>query len=273
MAETVSIVSRNILASGTVTVSGGTAQDAYPVERLWDWSENLIWQRVSDRAEIGPMGGDTYELGPMGGDDYEIGSSGVIVEVAQPAASILAVDTLFVAGHNLAGVELRWQYSTDGGASWHNAVSAWTPTGATAITKTLGSVVTAQHWRLQALGAVDPEAGEVIMADADSFEIARRPSPKHAWRDNVVWSRSIGGQERGVKLGDARAERLYNLRVTAAELATLQTIVSRLDGFSEPVLVKDKDGDWRIMRFDSLPTETYLTAAYTDVDVALVEML
>ncbi len=271
------LVSNNILESGTVTITGGATYGSYPEARLYDWSKNLLWKSDAtdgDDYEIGPMGGDDYQLGPMGGDDYKIGpeaGSDYVIQISQSA--IEAVDTLFIENHNLGGHSMAWQYSDDGSA-WTDAVPAWLQEGSGYIVKTLAAALSKAYWRIK-FNAMqgDVTAGEIVLGAGRSFGIQARPSPVHQPRDNVLWSRSVGGQERGIKLGDVRRVRSYTLRLDSSGLDDMQAVFSDLSGFSVPLLFKDKDGEWFLARFDPPPSEDYFNKAATEIDISVVEML
>lgn len=275
MAETIKIFSFNILETGTVTVTG-SPDTGYPEARLWDRSANLYWKvTTGDTYEIGPMGGDTYEIGGMGGDTHEIGPMGdgatqdIYVEVQQ-SASPRNVGLLYVAGHNFDGLSCEWQYSNDGSV-WTDAVADWVQGTTEPIVKTISSAVMAGFWRFAVHGATDPTASEVWMGAGFGFDVQRRPDPYHGYEDNVLWSRSIGGQVRGIKLGNFKERRDYTIRISNGDLGNINTIVADLNHFSKPMLVKDKDGDYFIMHFDPVPGKDFFNNSYTQLNIGLME--
>lgn len=268
MGETLKIFSYNILETGEVAVSG-EPDTGYPVARLYDRSPNLYWKSTGTGQGFGfdaqGFGFDDQQFGPQGGEFYDF-------LITQPAADIQTVDILYVAGHNFSGRLCEWQYSEDG-ESWTNAVSAWTQGDNEYIAKALSAAQTKQYWRLRVNGVTDPMAAEIFMSGGYSFGIQTNPPPVHSYRDNVAWSKSIGGQERSVKFGDERKTLSYGLRIDSTALANYQLIRADLDGFSKPMLIKDKDGNYMLARFEPPPAEDYFTKNRTMLDVVLLEML
>lgn len=251
MAETLRLVSKNILEDGTLTVTGGTAQSSYPASRLYDWSKNFLWKVVT---------GSSIEA-----------AEDIVIHVDYGAAT--AVDTLFISNHNFDGYDMQWQWSAND-ADWNDAVTDWTQSGSGDIVKTLTSSQSARYWRVTIDGA-DLECGEIVMGLADEFNVQTRPVPRHTKLINVVWSKSVSGQERGIKMGDARRVRTYTLRLDSTDLASFQTIIDdNLNQMSRPMLMRDKDENWFLARFDSVPSLEYLLQdnTRTEIDVTLVEM-
>jgi len=266
-ASTLKIGSYNILDQGEVAVSGNP-DTGYIVSRLYDWSKNLLWKSSS--------GGDGYLFdgdGHIFDDDGFIDQGGSYTFlVTQPPGDIEDVDILFVSGHNFDGCTCSWQYSDDG-ESWSNAVDSWSQDGNDDITKTL-TAANHKHWRLTVAKPPNPiMCGEIIMSGMYSFNVQAGPSPVHSYMDNVTWSRSVGGQERGIKLGDKGKAVAYTLRINASDLTNLQSVFTDLDGFSRPMLIKDKDDNYRLARFEPPPGEVYFHNDYTDINVTIQEML
>jgi len=277
MADTIKFYPYNILESGTVTVTG-TADTGYPESRLYDRSINLLWKYTTGAMEIifqvdqggeriGSMGNDTYLIGGMGDDSYAIGSMG-----GDEIDEIKEVDLLYISGHNFNTRDMTWDYS-DNGDNWTEQDS-WTQDGNGVIIKTIPSSISATFWRVTVASHVNPQCAEIIMGLAYSFDIQKTPDPNHSWLDNVTWSQSIGGQERGIKLGNKRARRLYAVKLTPANRLIFQSVIGNLDGFSLPFLIQDMNDDYFMARFDPPPAEGYfLHTKAVEVDLNLVEML
>ncbi|GAG49800.1 unnamed protein product, partial [marine sediment metagenome] len=147
--------------------------------------------------------------------------------------------TLWIAGHNFENHSMKWEYSSDG-STWYEA-AVWYQSDNTDILKTLVSAINTAYWRIQVEAISAPQCAEIVLSKSYSFNIQARPDPIHAWTSNVVWSKSIGGQERGIKLGDKQATRIYTLRLDDTTRANMRTIYTDLDGFSKPFLCKDAE--------------------------------
>jgi hypothetical protein len=218
---------------------------------LYDWSKNFLWKITT---------GSSVES-----------AENIIFHVNYGAA--VSVDTLFVTNHNFDGFDITWQYSTNN-VDWSNAVTGWTQSGDDDIVKELSSSVSARYWRLTVDGA-DLECGEIIMGLAQEFRIQVNPTPRHSDLSNVVWSPSVSGQERSVKLGEKRPVWTYLVRIDSTDLTTLQTILDDLDDYSLPLLLCDKEGDWALARLQSVPSLDFLLEnnRRVDVDLSFVKMV
>ncbi|MCP4707781.1 MAG: hypothetical protein GY869_04080, partial [Planctomycetes bacterium] len=200
---------------------------------------NFYWKVTdtgpTDTYEIGPMGGDTYEIGSVGGDKHEIGIMGggggaYIVQVYQDS-TVRDIDMLFVANHNFDGLSCNWQWSSDG-SNWVDAVTPWVADDNDIVKAIAVAVENKYYWRFIVYGPTNPTAGEIWMGGGYSFGIQRKPSPMHIYQDNVNWSRSIGGQTRGIKLGTVKQRRDYKLSLSNGNLANYNQIVTDLNDFS-----------------------------------------
>lgn len=244
MGETIKIMSHNILEDGTVTVTGDP-DTGYPEARLYDRSRNLYWRDTVTEAKV--------------------------FHVDQ-GASPVAVDMLFISGHNFDAKDMQWQWS-DNDADWTDAVTDWTQDGTGDIVKTLSAAATHRYWRVTLAEIQNPLCAEIWMGLRYSFAVMAKPDPVHQYDPNVQWTRSIGGQERSVKLGPAQARRTYMMKLESADVANLLSVFEDLDHFSLPFVVTDKDGDTYLMRFDPVPALDFLTNTRTGIDLNLVEML
>lgn len=268
--ETVKIFPYNILETGAVSVTG-PADTGFPKARLWDRSINLLWKLTTGE------GGDSF-----GHDDDSFGYDGdlfghgpetaqQIVFLINQSTSIKPVDILFVTGHNFDTFTVRWQYSNDG-TTWIDAVTAFMQSGNGDIIKAISSIAR-QYWRLVVESAVNPQAAEIIMSEGLSFNIAETPNPTHGWEDNIIASRSIGGQLNIIKLGVEKRIREYKVKADATVLTSLSSLYGDLSGFSKPFLIKDKDGFYFMVIFTAPPTNNYFIQTITEVNLSFMEVL
>lgn len=248
MADTIVFYPTNIAETSTSTVTmSGTADTGYPVTRLYDRSKNLMWRHTA----------------PL---EY-------IFKVDQGASDIKQVSIMWVASHNFDGVNIYWQYS-DNNSDWTNASGSWLQSGNDDIIKT-ADASTHQYWRVNINDPVaNATCGEIFMGLGYSFDIMEAPNPTHGYDDgNIEWSRSIGGQERGIKFGDRRERINYTLKLNATELTSFQAMIDELDDFSKPFIIKDKDGNYSLVRFDPIPSKNSVLTNLTEIDISTIEML
>lgn len=244
MAESIKIVSSSIFETGTVTVTG-TPDTGYNEERLYDRSKNLFWKDTVTEAKT--------------------------FEVDQGATSILDVTTLAIFKHNFDGEDMQWQYS-DNGSAWSDAVTDWTQSGFDTILKELAAA-THRYWKVTLTSMTNPQCAEIWMGEAYEFNIKAAPDPVKRHIDHVVWTMSLGGQERSVKLDDHRRGFNYTLRLGTSDFANFEQVVTDLDGFSKPFLFKDKDDNWMIARFEAVPTYDYIQDDLIEISTTIIEML
>jgi hypothetical protein len=235
----------NIAETGTVSMSG-TPDTGYPASRLYDRSKNIMWKDADNIAR-------TFQI--------------------DQGATIKDIDLLWIANHNFDGEDITWEYS-DNGSSWSDAVTGWTQGGNDPIVKIFpDSDLSHRYWKVTITSLANAVCGEIFMGYGYTFPIMDKPIPAHGYLDNVQWSRSVGGQERGIKRGESRERRAYTLRLESADLANFLLAVDDLDGFSLPFLIKDKDDNYYLMRFDRIPSRGYLANIVDEIDINLVEMV
>lgn len=243
MGESIKIFSYNILKDGTLTVTG-TPDTGYPEARLCDWSQNLYWlDTVTEAKEF---------------------------HIDQGAANIQDVTLLWIKDHNFDGENITWEWS-DNDADWTAAVTGWTQSGNDPIIKTC-SALTHRYWRVTVTSMTNPTCAEIIISEGFSFNIQAMPHPLHGYQDNVNWYKSIGGQERSVKLGTRKRIRRYSLRLSTSDKTNFLSMIDDLDELSTPFLLKDKDGDYFLARFRTLPDLSHLHSR-THIVVDIIEMV
>ncbi|MBW1778983.1 MAG: hypothetical protein JRJ54_15585 [Deltaproteobacteria bacterium] len=273
MGETVSFYGYNILESGTVTISPSGAEDTgYPLTRLYDRSFNLLWKHTGDGGGGDDFGFDDDDFG-FGDDDFgfdsDMAGSNYTITIDQ-GGETKAVALFAVAGHNFAGKQIRLEYSTDGGTNWTSVLDFNQPDNSM-IVETFASV-SAADWRVVIENPTNPQAAEIWLGSGYTFNVMAQ-NPLHAYAANVDWSRSIGGQESGIKLGETEVRRSYILRISNGDLANLQSFISQISEFAYPFIVKDKDDNYYLMRFDPPLSEDYFNPTYTESDSSLKEMV
>lgn len=248
MGDSITIFSYNILEDGTVTVTG-TPDTGYPEERLWDRSQNLYWlDTVTEAKEF---------------------------HIDQGAANIQDVTLLWIKGHNFDGEDITWEWSDDD-AAWTPAATGWTQSGNDPIIKTC-SALTHRYWRVTVTSMTNPTCAEIIMSEGFTFDVQAAPHPGRGFQDNVSWIRSIGGQERSIKLGDERRLRRYGFKLSSSELTSFLSMVDPLDEFSKPFLLMDHDSNYFLARFNTIPNLTHSLKTTvneaTDVTLDIIEEL
>ena len=157
--------------------------------------------------------------------------------------------------------------------SWSDAVTDWTQSGTDDIVKTLGSSQTKRYWKVTVSSITNPMAGEIIMGLAYEFDILARPDPVAGDLSNVAWTRSIGGQERGIQIGGKRRLRTYGVSLNSSELSSFRQIVEDIEDYSKHFLFKDADGEWFLARFEVPPQEIYYNISETRLHLRVMEAL
>lgn len=246
----ITLYTRNILETGTVTVTG-TPDTGFPESRLYDRSISLFWKDTVTEAKT--------------------------FVVDQSASDNLAVDFLAIEKHNFSGADIQWQWSTDNfSASINDAVTDWTQTDNTQITKTLTTALTKRYWRTTLSSMANPKCGEIFMSYGYEFKVRFDNPPKLMSEANTKWSQTVGGIERSTKFGDKRKVRNYSIFLsTSAELDNFRAAIDDLDDYSKPFYIKDHEGDYWICRFQDVPQEEPVTDenTVTVINVSFIEML
>lgn len=236
----------NALELGIVTVTG-EADSGYPESRLYDRAISLFYRDTVSQSKAFAL---------------------------DQAASPNQIDFLAIERHNLSGVVFDWQFSNDNFSSDINdAVPQWSQADNNQIIKRLPSPVLRDFWRVYAWSTVDPEIGEIYMSRGFSFNCLRESNPYGGDVDQVQWNQSIGGVERGTKLGAKKRVRSYTFMLSDSEFADFETIVGYLDDYSKPFYFKDHSGAYYLARFDELPSIDFSHNVYTRVSIRIIEML
>lgn len=174
---------RNILESGTVTVTSENA--AFPKPYLYDRDIGFLFKGASTPANF-------------------------YITIDQGASLSYEVDRLMIpAGHNLDGLSLKLQYSTDNFAADINDAVAWTQSGSGLIDKTF-TAQTKRYWRLNiASPAAAPELAEMFLTKAVPFIYNPEFGGPVGKKRNVDRTESRAGLAQKIKNGEARRTYKY----------------------------------------------------------------
>ena len=248
MGSSITLYTRNILETGTVTVTG-TPDTGFPESRLYDRAISLFWK------------------------DTVVEAKNFVVD--QGATGNLSVDFLAVEKHNFSGEDMQWQQSTDNfSADINDAVTDWNQTDNARIVKTLGSALTKRYWRVTLSSMTNPKCGEIFMSFGRSFDVASDPGPTLNELDNVRWNKSVGGIERSTKFGDEKRTREYTLLLNSTDLAAFRAAMDELESYSRPFYIKDADGNYWMCRLQAVPKEEpNAVDTMTRTRISVVEML
>jgi len=246
MGSSITLYTRNILESATVIVTG-TPDTGFPESRLYDRCINLFWKDTITEAK-------TFLCNQ---------------------ATALAVDFLAIEKHNFNGEDMQWQWSTDDFcADTNDAVDDWNQGDNLRIIKTLDTALTKDDWRVMVSSMENPKCGEIFMSYGRSFDVASDPGPLLDELDNVRWNRTVGGIERGTKLGDERRIREYTLLLDSTDLAAFRAAMDELNSYSRPFYIKDADGEYWLCKLQAVPKEEPNSVdTLTRTRIIVIEML
>ncbi len=243
MSDTITLYTRNILESGTVSVTG-TPDTGFPESRLYDRHISLNWK------------------------DTVVGAVDFIVD--QGAANILPVNFLAIVGHNWDTETIEWQYSTTGawGGEEVDMVTPFVQSGNGQIIKA-ASAQTKRYWQVTLTSMTDPQAGELFMSFGYTFDVRVIPRSERSDAANVTWRKSIGGLVRSTKFGDLRRVRRYGLVLNSSDLTSFRAAMDDLDEYSKPFIIKDDEGEYYMCRLLDVPVEVPLTGKNNEKQVVL----
>lgn len=245
----ITLYTRNILETGTVTVTG-TADTSYPVSRLYDRAISLYWKDTITEAKV--------------------------FHVDQGASDNKAVDMLVIPKHNFMGEDMAWEYSTDN-AEWTPAVAGWTQGDNDQIVKTLATALTKQYWRVTVTSMTNPQCSEIFMSYGRQFTVDFVQNPVFGGEPNVIWTETVGRQERSTKLGNERRTREYAIFLQnnndSTTLVDWRAAMDELSSYSKPFYLKDHEANYMMARLIGRPVEPFLTEGHVPMVVNFIEML
>lgn len=243
---TIQTATVNLLETGTTTLTAGTAAAGYPLYRVHD--------RDLGRLFIGSAAATTT------------------IHCDQGAGGTQALTMLFIAsGHNLAGVTLDLQWSTDN-VAWNDAVAQW-PGAAGDIVKTF-SALTKRYWRLvMTTPAAAPQIGEVILTDPTVWtRNPARPGGPQESIHNVTVAVTAEGRVRFEVNGPSLRQRNYLLRnISSTQRTQYEALWTAFAG-SKPFLLYDHEGAWIFGRFTAQPQISEVAASVFSATMAFLEV-
>ena len=243
----ITLYTRNILETGTVTVTGDP-DDGFPESRLYDRAISLFWKDTITEAKN--------------------------FVVDQGAAGNLAVDFLAVQRHNFSGADMQWQYSNDNfSGDINDAVTDWNQGDNNQIIKTIAAAATHRYWRVTLASMANPKCGEIFMSLGRTFEVKASPSPAYGEKDNVQWNRTVGGLERSTKFGEEKRVREYGLFLSASDLTEFKAAMTELNGYAKPFYIKDDEGAYFMCRLLSVPEPVGDHKTHKRIQLSVIEML
>ncbi|MBI4822671.1 MAG: hypothetical protein HY805_00345 [Nitrospirae bacterium] len=208
---------KNILETGTVSLSAGTEDSNYPLYRLYDRNIGRFFKTTS----------------------------AITTEIKiDQGSSPQAVDRLLIpSGHNLNGMTLDIKYSDDD-ITYTPAISQWT--GASGLIDKSWASITKRYWKfIITTPASIPQIAELFLTQ--TYEWERNPSRPGEHLDplfNIEREESFGGQVRFLIKGDPRKQRFYHVRcVGETQKNNILTLNDVWSG-GKPFWFYDHEGNW-----------------------------
>lgn len=236
----------NLFADGTTTLKAGSAAAGYPLYRVHD--------RDPGRMFVGSAAATT------------------IIHVDQGAGGTQAIDRLLVAsGHNLAGVTLDVEWSTDD-ASWTAATTQWT--GAAGVIDKSWSALTKRYWRFTITSpAAAPQIGELTLTSTTTWtRNPQRPGGPQEKIHNVTVALSAEGRPRFEVNGSSLRQRGYLLTsIGSTQRAQFEALWDAWAG-AKPFWCYDHEGAWIFVRFLAQPQLSERAVGYFDARCELLEV-
>jgi hypothetical protein len=207
----------NLLEWGTVSLQAGTADDSYPLTRLYDRN---IGREFRTTAAVTTA-----------------------IQIDQGSSGSGSIDRLLVpSGHNLNGMTLDVRYS-DNGSAWSYA-SQWT--GAAGLINQSWVTAVHRYWRFVITSPASiPRIPELFFTSTQAW--TRNPSRPSGDIDpafNVKREETAGGQSRFLVMGAARRHRAYRVERCSASMATSILTLNDYWAGSSPFWFCDPDGNW-----------------------------
>jgi hypothetical protein len=217
MTQFIKLCYRNILGTGTVTVTSENA--SFPKYRLYDLA-------------IGKLFKGTAFASPFA------------IIINQGAVISYEVDRLIIpAGHNLNGLVCSLRYSTDNfGSDDHEAIG-WTQVNALIIDKEF-TAATKQYWKLNITApATIVEMPEMFLTKSYELERNANYGCIESYRDNVDRQEAGSGIVYKAEMGDIKKYRKYFLtRISSSQKSNLEAAGLHLGITLKPLYVEDLQG-------------------------------
>lgn len=210
---------RNILenSGGIVTVTSENA--SFPKYRLYDRDIGKLFKGTTTPANF-------YITLDQGGTIYE-------------------VDRLLIPlGHNLDGLLLKLQYSTDNFAGDVNDAASWTQSDSGLINKTF-TAQTKRYWRLNiAAPASIPILAEMYLTKTYTFVQNVAFDLQEKKQRNIGRRYTGSGNPRISKYGESKQYRNYRINCfLAAQKTEFESWETLCEGI-KPVYISDHNGSW-----------------------------
>lgn len=204
MASTIIVSYRNVLETGTVTVT--SENTSFPKERLFDRDIGLLFKGNSTPANF-------------------------YITLNQDV-TVYEVNRLIIpANHNLDGLTIKLEYSTDNfSGDINDAVTPWVQSGSGQIDKSF-TAQTKQYWRLNiASPASAPELHEMYLTKDVSFAHNPLYGSMIGTRRNILTDQTQSGITRKVKLGELRKIRTYSMNVGNTQKSDFESWEAHCEG-------------------------------------------
>jgi hypothetical protein len=157
--------------------------------------------------------------------------------------TVYAADRLIIPpGHNLDGLSLKIQYSTDNfGSDIHDAVS-WVQSGSGLIDKSFATQ-TKQYWRLNiAAPAQAPELPEMFLGPSYTFVVNPLFGAREGRKRNELNDETRSGLDFDVQFGDLKEYRAYEFKDMGPAQKTEFKALETLCGGIKPFWIEDHLG-------------------------------
>lgn len=217
MSQQIKILYRNILENSTVAVT--SENSSFPAWRLYDRAIDNLFKGNSTPANF-----------------YITADQGVTIQYD--------VDRLLIPpGHNLDGLTIKVQYSTDNFAADINDAVSWVQSGSGLIDKSFTSQ-NKRYWRLNiASPASAPELAEMFLGKTYTFAVNPLYGARQGRKRNIFSDETRSGYDRDVKFGELRKFRAYEFKNSEdADQAELEAVETHCEGV-KPVWLEDHKGN------------------------------
>jgi len=242
--QTVTVMYRNILETGTVTVT--SENTSYPKYRLYDRELTKLFKALDSTSDVDIM-------------------------IDQGAVISYALTRLIIPeGHNLNGKVCKLQYSTDG-TNYSDALS-WTQADALVINKTF-TTQTKQYWRFRVTITGILQLGELYLTDSYVFTRNISNEAVQGTKRNVLREEGVSGTVRKVKLGESRRQYQYKLKAMGlTQMSDFQAWENETEGVKD-FYILDHNGDLVYCEMLNELEFRYLTGTVVGSDLNLCEVL
>jgi hypothetical protein len=239
--------SKNIMETGTVSLTAGTAHADYPLARLYD-------RNISDLFKT--TAAVTTEI-----------------QVDQGASGNIAIDTCIIAGgHNLDGETIDIQHSPNGSV-WTDATTQFTGTAGTIIKTLTGG--TKRYWRVKITNpSAAVEIPEIFFTPAYTWE-AEPSYPLERLQENFNVNKvtDLKGENYYLKLGESKRVRRYTIElVLTAQKDNFLDLRADWAGY-KPFYITDHEGSLIFVEFDNEENVSSSKQDLFQIDMNLVEVL